>query len=282
MSALGEEIARAATGRRPSTRGWVRLNCPACERRHGSPDRKASLGVHVFSGRWNCFRCHTRGRFDTGIEWEEEAPSSEPTPPVDPPEGYYPIFDGPGRDALSFAFARQYVREERGLSDEVAREAKIGACLTGKFARRVIIPVVDARGAWRWFIARDFCGTAFRPYLYPSGSRGGLLYNERALEVETDVPLLVVEGAFDALAHYPDAVAVLGKPTEDHVQKLIMARRPVVVVLDGDAWEEGDALALRLRVEGVTAGSLRLAPRVDPDEIETDELMAAARESLTV
>ena len=75
-------------------------------------------------------------------------------------------------------------------------------------------------------------------------------------------------------------VACLGKPNEAHLALLQEARRPVVVVLDGDAWEEGEALSLRLRFEGLRAGFVRLPPKTDPDEVSPALVWDWARASL--
>jgi DNA primase len=106
------------------------------------------------------------------------------------------------------------------------------------------------------------------------------MFNHATLLKETDTPAIIVEGVFDAIAFWPDAVAVLGKPTPAQVYALASARRPIAVVLDGDAWEEGEMLALKLRFEGQRAGSVHLPPRVDPDEVDRDWLRAEARSSL--
>jgi DNA primase len=90
----------------------------------------------------------------------------------------------------------------------------------------------------------------------------------------------VVEGVFDALALWPDAVAVLGKPSDQQVDALINAKRPVVIVLDGDAWLEGKWLAARLCLRGKRAGHIRLPPGVDPDEVDRKELEQQAMEAL--
>ena len=273
-----DDIARAVAGKRPSRTGWVRACCPSCEERQGTPDRKFSLGVHLPTGGWNCFRCGSRGRLgDAHAMVEVEEPP--PPPAVEPPEAFYRLHEGPGATARSLDGARDYVRR-RGISDEVARAVQIGACTRGKFYGRVVVPVFGSKGEWLWHVGRDITNTAMRRYLYPSGARVGVMFNGAALDVETDVPLLAVEGCFDALPHWPHAAAFLGKPTEPHVDRLLLARRPVCVVLDGDAWEEGEALAWRLRVEGVRAGCLRLSPMTDPNNFGARELMEAARNSL--
>jgi len=173
----------------------------------------------------------------------------------------------------------------RGLQDMgIWRAAKIGCCITGMQAGRIIIPVIASDGTWYGWVGRAWAKKADRPYFNAPhmslGSVGGF-FNESALYVDTEVPLMVMEGVFDALAYWPDAVAVLGKPTCAQVQALKGAARPVVVVLDGDAWEQCEMLALSLQMEGVQAGWVKLPPQIDPDEVDHNWLRNTAVESLT-
>lgn len=163
--------------------------------------------------------------------------------------------------------ARRYAAS-RGLSQALAEELGAGAAVGSRYAGRLIVPIRDAVGRWLGWVGRDFTGTAKQPYLYPPGmSRGEVFFNEAALGLCTDAPVAVVEGVFDAVHLWPDAVAVLGKPSGSQVQKLVNAPRPIAVVLDGDAWIEGEALAWQLRLQEQRAGSVRLPAKIDPDEI---------------
>jgi len=91
---------------------------------------------------------------------------------------------------------------------------------------------------------------------------------------------MVVEGVFDALALYPNAVAVLGKASEAQMEALQESKRPVVIVLDGDAWQEGWAMAARLKFKGQRAGSVRLPPKLDPDEVDPAWLQEEVKKAL--
>lgn len=275
---LREDITYLINGKRPSRTGWVRVNCPACETRQGTPDRKFSMGVHLPTGRWHCFRCASRGHVASD-GFEHEVDEVEPTPAIEQPEAFFELFDGPGATSHALERARRYVLW-RGIPEQVAREVKIGACTRGRMFNRIVVPVLDAHGTWQWYVGRDFTDRAERRYLYPSGGRVGVMFNSAALDIDTDVPLLVVEGCFDALPHWPHAAAFLGKPTEPHFERLLLARRPICVVLDGDAWEEGEAFAWRLALEGVNASAVRLPPATDPNDYGADDLMQAARNSL--
>ncbi|KKK69902.1 hypothetical protein LCGC14_2929360, partial [marine sediment metagenome] len=179
----------------------------------------------------------------------------------------------PAASAVSADDARGYLKG-RGLADErVWDEASIGCVLTGKWANRVVVPVISPAGEWWGWVSRLWSREASDPYRTAPGMvLGGGMFNDAALMVETDDPVMVVEGCFDALPYWPDAVAALGKPKQLQVTSLMESKRPVAVCLDGDAWEEGMMLAARLQFEGQRAGFVRLPPKQDPNSVDTEWL----------
>lgn len=277
MSGLSDSILALAQGKRAGSAGWVRIDCPACELTIGKADRKRCMGVSALSGRWNCWRCGSAGRIPNFNPDDFDSSHYVPTDPddgpqeIDPPEGYMALTEEPALSAEATEEAWRYL-EGRGLSFELIKQAQIGVCLTGRYHGRVIVPLLGSDGAWLWWVGRSFIKRAEKPYIYPSGGRAGLLYNHQALLKKTDVPVAVVEGVFDALYLWPDAVAVLGKPNDDQIEALVSARRPVAVVLDGDAWVGGLALSMRLRFDGQIAGYCKLPATLDPDEIPRERL----------
>jgi DNA primase len=106
-----------------------------------------------------------------------------------------------------------------------------------------------------------------------------LLYQGAQRFRETDEPLLVVEGMFDALPYIGSAVALLGKPSDIQVRMLAESRRPLVIALDGDAIRDSRALQQRLKLRGVTAGMVKLPPGMDPGDVEPSWLIQRAAEA---
>lgn len=266
--------------------GWRAL-CPGCtSSKTGRADYSLSFDTY---GRYWCFRCGTKGRL-RGAEFAElphalDAPADVAAavrgPVLELPDSMHALWGASSR-AGALAGAVEYARS-RGLDEARCELHQVHAVVTGFWTGRLVVPILadDPGDPWLGFVGRAWSKAFTPPYRYPRGMpRKELLFNHRALRVETDVPLLVVEGVLDAIAHYPHAVAVLGKPSATQVAALIEARRPVVVVLDGDAWVEGWALAMRLRAEGQRAGNVRLAPQQDPDEVRPAELMERARKAL--
>ena len=253
---------------------WVKAHCPFC----GRPGKSPALSISRSQGWYKCWRCGVRGKIE--VEAREELYERPRPVEMHLPYELVPLWEYPGLRSPATKRARDYLAW-RGVSLEVTEAARIGFCVTGDFAGRIIVPVFAGdTGEILGWVGRAI-NNAPLTYKYPKGPwRATALFNESALAVLTDEPLFVVEGVFDALALWPHAVAVLGKPSV--VQEVLLARskRPIVSVLDGDAWGEGFALAGRLSMLGVVAGSVRLPPKVDPDEVVISDLISAGRESL--
>jgi hypothetical protein len=265
----------------------VRAFCPFCvSSKTGQADR--SLSFSPATGDYYCQRCNEAGHLKGyGPEpdadgWEPDLDPGEPAPvgAVEPPEGFTPLAYGDGAEAIVFEDARAFA-QKRGLTPELLFAMEVGACITGSWRGRLVVPFPLPEGGWWGYVGRDYTGRADLKYRYPKAiPRRERLYNESALAVETDEPVLVVEGVLDCAPFWPHAVALLGKPSDAHVEKLARARRPVCLVLDGDAWELGWSLAARLRFEGARAGSVRLPPKTDPDEVPVDWLRAEVLRAL--
>jgi DNA primase len=218
---------------------------------------------------------------DVGADWEfdledlkDEKRTEAPTKNgMSFPEGYTSVA-GPAWTSLTFKAARKYL-EGRGLTRSMCAQLQIGACAGGQYAGRVVLPVFGPAGELEGWFARTYCG-ADRKYLNASGPwAGSAVFDCAQLEADTDDPLIVVEGGFDALALMPHAVGMLGKnPADDKVSWVASCGRTIVVAFDGDAWQDGLALSLRMRLMGAVAGYVRLPPKTDPAEgITRDEVL---------
>lgn len=270
-----DDVAAQVEGLRGGGSGHARVNCPACPDRVGKLDFKHSLSVNMRNGWWKCHRCDYRGRlagygedgFDDDDGWEDV----EDEPEVEEPSDYHAL---PGR-ALSLERAREYLAG-RGVSEQVMAEAKLGYALKGKHAGRIILPLLDHDDAWLGWVGRGIHQRVFPPSYTAQGmDRRRLFYNQRALtERGPGAALIVTEGPFDALRLWPNAVACMGKPTEDHIERLTICPRPVVVALDGDAWREGLGVARVLRLRGREAYALALPRAEDPGSLPAEVIHA--------
>ena len=161
---------------------------------------------------------------------------------------------------------RRYLKD-RGISETIAFASEIGACSTGYWANRVIVPCYSGCRLMGWS-ARSLYQNVRPKYLYPKGmARRKMVFNQDALHEQTDAPLFVVEGVFDALALYPNSVALLGKPSNEHTDLFIGSTRHFVVAFDGDAHEECWAFATKLKMLGLRVSWVKLPPAEDPSSM---------------
>jgi hypothetical protein len=269
-----ELIVREALSRhRVNNSGFVRANCSFCDTRVGKADRDYSFWVHHESLVYGCFKCHIKGKLDGGVAYvESEVEEPANTDPIELPEHCRPVTD----KALSLESARAYLRK-RGVDERLWGPLHIGACLRGSHYERVVIPLFDTEGVLFGWVARSWSGGKPPTLNSPGMVRG--MFNEAALFVDTEEPVVVVEGVMDALTLYPHAVAVLGKPIENQIQMLCASKRPIAVALDGDARDESWALAERLSFEGKDAWFVALPPRADPNDLGREWIMQQVTEA---
>lgn len=272
-------LSALAGARLPSRSTHYRINCPFCILFAGKDDKRWSLSVNARSGWYNCFRCETKGKLTnwTPIPIEDIKIDSE-IKPIEIPEEWFCLDE----NCLSARRALRYVLN-RGINIGTIREAKIGTCLEGHLENRIVVPILDKTNKyWLGYVARDFTNKQALRYRYPKGmQRGKMLYNHAALFVECNEPIIAVEGVFDALTYWPDAVAFLGKPSKQQKQSLLETKRPICIVLDGDAHEEGWSLAQWLKFQTTNDIScVKLPPTKDPNSVNRDWLLQQVRESL--
>lgn len=260
----------------PSGSGWWRVDCPFCDEVVGVSDRSAALACSSLTGWWNCWRCQTHGRLiGSQFEWE---PRPEPTaeeiaakPEVAFPKDWYPLWKEPGSIADILKPARKYLRPR--LPKKRWFQHGIGAVHSGWAGKRIVAPVEDRNGKRVGWVGRSWLPVSVQPkrYLYPPEmDRGRYLFNEEILWDDTNKPVFLVEGCFDCWALWPDAIAFLGKKGSHHLEILRSSTRPLIALLDGDAWRESLALFLQLKVLGKEAAFLRLPAGEDPFSVGRD------------
>lgn len=289
MDRRSRMVLEAVASERDSN-GIIRAVCPFCVL-SGHHTRKKKLDYVPATGKWSCWRCKAYGWLtpqDTlSNAFQTPSRSSNAVSVIDPPEGFHEL----GRYPSIIDNAAHEYALKRGITRDAIAATRMGMTLhradreAGEqdFRGRLIIPILDPRDPSSWFgyVGRDYTGRSGLPYLYSKGmSRARVLYREEVLWRETDVPALGVEGTLDAAFLYPDGFAVLGTWGQEQMEKLKAARRPVVWVLDGDAWRKGEAASMTMEVLGIRGGSIRLPPKMDPDNMDRAWIYEEARKLL--
>lgn len=248
----------------PNAAGYVHVRCPFCY------SHRKSLYYRPDSGWFACWRCETkawsRGKPDGPTSYEED---------LRPPPGYIPMpaeFELLEHDPLPLRL-HPYVRYllGRGLEVDTILDVGIGACLSGELSGFVVVPV-DVGGLQVGWVARHI---VHKKYMTPPAfPRDRVLLNQDVLAEVTDEPIAVVEGPFDALRHWPRAVACFGQPTEEHFQVLLGAQRPLCMMLDADRRDHNRSWAQRLWMHGKDVSLAEVPAGKDPGKITHEDFLA--------
>lgn len=196
--------------------------------------------------------------------------------------------------------ARTYLKGRGFAPDLIAERWGVGYSADGPFpgrgVGRLVIPAYrvedGAAKVWGWQ-ARTLGDFEHLPKYFtsPGLKKSALLYGAERVKPGTG-PLVVCEGPIDAWRFDEDAVAVLGKNASGYQVGLLCrlaAGRPLVVALDGEARDEAETLAARLR-QARGSSLLRpdpspvfvlpLPPGRDPADCEAEELEREVRRLL--
>jgi len=279
----------------PTPSGEYHIQCPFCITVVGKEDVKWKLAVNAGKKVFHCHRCNTSGRGD--FKWLESTPQSRdieakqaPPEPLRLPEFIpllgYPGEEGRGRVPLSLVPYTNYLRS-RNITGEAIAQANLGACLSGRYAGRVIVPHPTNNypigSDWAGFAARAIHDVMSPRYLYPKGMKKadliwGTWITRRTVNLNR---VYVVEGVFDALRLFPCAVATYGKNISETQLELLAGLSvlcdELVIAFDGDAWQEGMLAAMRIQMRGddrIQRKVLytRLPPKTDPGSLGLREV----------
>lgn len=270
MNTIHDTVRTVITSTSPGRTGWGRVQCPFCLARVGKADRRRSFAFYFPKGIFKCHRCGIKGRLNGYVTEHTEEEYAAPTyTRTRAPDWFLP---STRRDVLQSIVARPGIlyAERRGFDFAIRAALGMGVVVSGEYAESIVVPHRGGDGVWWGFTARKWFSVCPQPYMYPPGMRRDRLYNDQVLQEDTEDPVLLMEGVLDTALYTPDGIGGLGKPIEAHVDVLRRARRPICVVLDGDAWKEGERFMYRLRFEKLCAGAIRMPPGRDPNDKQID------------
>ena len=220
--------------------------CPFCN--HKNP----KLIVNVKSGKYNCWTCEPKTKGKTPISLLikfgadnakiKEMKSYFSYDKTEIPEKRYQQATLPKefislqtydnshemKIALAYLFSR-------GITKEDIIKYNIGYCKYGKYKQRVIIPSYNKFGQLNYFIARAYDDKIFIKYDAPSIEKDKIIGFEYFINWE--LPIILCEGAFDAIAIKRNAIPLFGKTiSKELMKKLVESKiKTVYLALDNDA-----------------------------------------------
>ena len=138
---------------------------------------------------------------------------------------------------------------KRGISKTDILKYNIGYCEFGVYSNMIILPSYDSNGNLNYFTSRSFDKNSKIKYKNPDISRDiiGL-----ELFINWNVPLILCEGIFDAIAIKRNAIPLLGKNIQPELMKKIInsSVEKIYIALDKDAIKQALNFCETLMNEG--------------------------------
>lgn len=138
--------------------------------------------------------------------------------------------------------------KKRGVTQEDIIKYNLGYCEEGKYMNHIIVPSYDEKGNLNYFTARSFEKDS-KSKKNPSVTRDIIPFG---FFINWDLPLVLCEGPFDAIAIKRNAIPLLGKQIQPNLMKKILKSSvsKIYIALDKDAQKQALEFCERLMNEG--------------------------------
>ena len=254
------------------------FHCPFCN--HRKPKLEINFATNEKGENpWECWVCETKGRTirsllkqlktprDTAVEILKYIPKGatieyKHLSIIELPKEYQPLYSASSTSIVA-NLVKKYLYE-RGLTDNDFIKYGIGYCTTGEYGGRVIIPSYSQSNQLNYFVARTFDGNYFK-YKNPEASKDIIFFENL---INWNVPIILCEGVFDAIAIRRNAIPILGKNVSKELFKKIIKAplSDVYIALDKDAEARALQTAEKLLNLGKRVYLVNL-PDKDPSEM---------------
>lgn len=182
------------------------------------------------------------------------------------PKEYIPLWKP--SNSIIRKHAMKYL-EGRGITPSEIVKYEIGYCEEGIYKHKIIVPSYDSDGKLNYFVGRSFYETNHK-HKNPDVSKDVVGFE---MMVNWDLPIVICEGVFDAMAIRMNTIPLFGKSPQSKLQTEIIRRgvEKVYIVLDSDAFKNALRFAETLMNGGITVYVVELGDS-DPSEMGFDEI----------
>ncbi len=242
---------------------------------------KPKLQVNIKNGKWHCWVSGQGGHnlFQlfkkvkaTKKQYQElnelsdnfsfeYVPIKQENKEVKLPDEYKPMWTK--SNSPTYKHALKYLKS-RGVSEDDMIKYSIGYCEDGLYSNRIIIPSYDDEGKLNFFIGRDIFDSKlkYRNSPTPKDIIGFDLF------VNWEEPILLVEGALDAITSKVNSIPLFGKTIMNNLKRKILEKKvkTLYVALDNDAVKDSMKIVEELMNEGIKVHMIKLTEK-DPNDI---------------
>lgn len=276
-----------------TSKGNYAFHCPFCNH------RKPKLEINLITttdnkNPWNCWTCNTKGKTISslfkalkveGDKYKElnsilgtayKVDRTELFGEVTLPKEYKPLYNISQKD-LTARQALIYLKN-RNLTLVDILKHQIGYCESGRFSNKIIIPNYSATGKLNYFIARSFEEDPFKKFDAPSTDKNSIIGFENL--INWNLPIILCEGPFDAIAIKRNAIPLYGKTLSTALTKKLLSNevKNIYLALDSDALKSTLKIAGDILHAGKTLHVVKLDGK-DPSEMGFEHFTELVQQS---
>lgn len=187
------------------------------------------------------------GKIVDSARYRTDTQNETVTQTIQLPEEYAPLWKT--KKTPDFRNAVNYL-SNRGITPFDILKYRIGYCESGAYSGKIIIPSYDCNGQLNYFVSRAFYKADPQKHKNPKISKDIIGFD---LMINWNEPIILCEGAFDAIAIKRNAIPLFGKIIQPALQKKIIENhvKNVYICLDRDALKNALSIAERFMAEGL-------------------------------
>jgi len=235
---------------KPTARENYSYHCPFCSH----PKRKLEINLNEDNiehyQRWHCWTCNKRGKKiyslfkEIGVEssilsevgkyteknYLRENPQYKTKSCIPQlPDAFTSLLNVPKSHILARR-ATSYIKS-RKLSNNDICKYNIGFCSEGPYKDCIIIPSYNESGSLNFFVTKNINS---KYYQNPELDKNIIFFEN---QINWNLPVIICEGPFDAIAIKRNAIPLLGKSmSKALMEKLVSSSiEKIYIVLDNDA-----------------------------------------------
>jgi hypothetical protein len=273
------------SGKKQSKGEWL-FFCPSCNHYKKKLIVKLDSSYKSF-GCWHCWVCqdydNTKGknlwtlfrRFKATPDQMEELSKllgdrrhitkrEEQKKVLSLPKDYISLWGVENINDLEFRRAMVYINKRKISYGDIIKY-QIGYCKEGEYKNRIIVPSFDEDNKLNFFSARSYYEERVLKYKNPEASKDIVGFENM---INWNMPIILVEGVFDAIAIRRNAIPLFGKTVMGNLHDKIITNRPpkIYISLDQDAKKNIAVIAETFVKEGLEVHIVELEEK-DPANI---------------
>jgi DNA primase len=275
---LLKQLLESVLGRSKSARGGDEavFHCPSCNH------HKKKLTFNLLSQKFQCWVCGYKGHrayqllkkanapasiystlkeLDSQYNFKQPQKQKEFKNIIQLPEGTQSIISS---SAILSKHALHYL-DQRGVTQQDIVKYDISYNEVGEYKNMVIIPSYNEEGFLNYFVGRSFDKNAYIKHKLAPTTKDIIGFE---MHINWDLPVILCEGAFDAIAIKRNAIPLFGKKISSTLMKKIITSncKKIYLALDNDALKDTLNHAEKLMGYGKTIYIIEMNDK-DPSEL---------------